>query len=219
MKHLKKFNESVITVDDILDNFAYLNDKLGEPDISKSKFGNSQKWKLCWNLRIDISVLQDAMTLIEKLKSIVEEIDDIISASERFSDYNFNMSLTDELTIEIVPKDTGDDNYEFIHKYEYRSIYLFRNEIERFFNFYGVRVTKMELDPSYNEITETNDLDIHLSHINHEAINRFKSLLNQELEQKADEVEREYGVYGNGTIISITPNEEKAGVELTYKEN
>ena len=217
MKFLKKFNESQINKEDILDNFAYLNDKLGEPRISSSEFANSKKWRLCWNLRIDISILQDAKTLIEKLKSITEEVDDIISASERFSDYNFNMSLTDELIIEIVPKDTGVDSYEFIKGYEFRTLLIYKNEIERFFNSYGVRVTKMDLDSSYNEITETNDLDIYLSHVNHEANNRFRELFSQELEQKADSIDREYYVAsGSSTIISITPNEEKAVIDLVY---
>lgn len=216
MKHLRKFNESIITKEDILDNFAYLNDKLGEAHITTSKFGNSVKWKLVWSLGIDMSVLQDAKNLIQKIKEITEEVDEVISASERFSEYNFNMSLSDRLVIEIVPKDTGETNFKFISKYEYRSLYVYANEIERFFNSYGVRVTKMELDQSYNEITETNDLDIHLSHLNPDAVNRFKELFNQELQAMANEIDREYGVYGNGTIITINPNEEKAGVELTY---
>jgi hypothetical protein len=215
MKHLKKFNESV-SKEDILDNFSFINDKLGQPSISSSKFANSLKWRLRWDLQIDITVLQDAKELIAKLKDITEDIDDVISASDRLGDYNFNMSLGNELVVEIVPKDTGDDTFEFIDKYHFRALYLYKNEIERFFNSYGIRVTKMDLDSNFNEITETNELEIYLSHFNNEANNRFQQLLYNELSQKSEDIDREYEIYSSGNIITIRPEEEKAFVELSY---
>lgn len=216
MKYLRKFFES-ITKEDILDNFSFINDKLGQPSMSSSKFGNSFKWRLRWDLRMDVSELQDAKNLITKLKDITEDIDDVIAASERLGDYNFNMSLSNELVIEIVPKDTGDNTFEFIKKYDSRCLYVYINEVERFFNSYGVRVTKTDADSSHNEISETNELDIYLSHSNNEAINRFKLLFDEEFQQKSEDIDREYYVHGGSTIITITPQEEKAYVDIAYK--
>ena len=72
MKHLRRFFESVgITKEDVLDNFQYITDKLGEPVVYQSKFGEAKKWTLVWNLGLDVTHIQEAHTLINKLKSIV----------------------------------------------------------------------------------------------------------------------------------------------------
>jgi hypothetical protein len=135
MKHLRKFNESFEDEKrDILDNFEFISDKLGEPDCYSSKYGDSKKWSISWNINLDLSVLQEAHQLIEKLKDIVEDIDDVLAASDRLETYNINMSLTDKLKIELVPKDTGDNTFKFIKGYESRSLYVRINEFERFFN-------------------------------------------------------------------------------------
>ena len=89
MKHLKKFNESVEDEKrDILDNFEFISDKFGEPDCYSSKYGDSSKWSMSWNIKLDLSVLQEAHQLIEKLKDIVEDIDDVLAASDRLETYN-----------------------------------------------------------------------------------------------------------------------------------
>ena len=45
MKHLKRFNESKEDEKlDILENFAYITDKLGEPSISSHSYGSGTKW-------------------------------------------------------------------------------------------------------------------------------------------------------------------------------
>ena len=139
MKHLKKFNESVEDEKrDILDNFEFISDKFGEPDCYSSKYGDSKKWSISWNIKLDLSVLQEAHQLIKKLKDIVEDIDDVLAASDRLETYNINMSLTDNLKIELVPKDTGDNTFKFIKGYESRQLYVRINEVERFFNSSGL---------------------------------------------------------------------------------
>ena len=163
MIHLKKFNES--SEEDkreILDNFDYISDKFGEPVVVSSKYGESIKWFISWDIKLNLSVLQEANQLISKLKDIAEDIDDVISASDRLDKFNINMSLTDKLKIELVPKDTGGNTFKFIKGYNGRSIYVIINEIERFFNSKGIRVVKWDNESSFDE-NKTNELEIFLN--------------------------------------------------------
>jgi hypothetical protein len=66
MKHLKRFNESKEDEKlDILDNFAYITDKLGEPAIGSHSYGTGTKWNLSWDIKLDLSVLQEATQLFK----------------------------------------------------------------------------------------------------------------------------------------------------------
>ena len=213
MKHLKKFNES--TEDekrDILDNFEFISDKFGEPDCYSSKYGDSKKWSILWNIKLDLSVLQEAHQLIKKLKDIVEDIDDVLAASDRLETYNINMSLTDNLKIELVPKDTGNNNFKFIKGYESRQLYVRINEVERFFNSRGLRVVKWDNESSYDEGNQTNDLEIVLNKRDNQIMAEFHDLVMAELNLIDD---REYVVRTQGDSIVIYPTEEKSYVEIT----
>jgi hypothetical protein len=77
----------------MIDNFSYLIDTLGDPIISNKNWGDKHKWVIKFNLEMDISIMNNALYVISKLKSIIEDIEDIISASERLSDYYFQMSI------------------------------------------------------------------------------------------------------------------------------
>jgi type VI protein secretion system component VasF len=60
MRHLKKFNESSNIEDtkrDIIDNFSYLIDTLGDPIISNKNWGDKHKWVIKFNLEMDISLM------------------------------------------------------------------------------------------------------------------------------------------------------------------
>ena len=70
------------------------------------------------------------------------------------------MSLTNSLRIELVPKDTGDNTFNFIKGYESRQLYVRINEVERFFNSRGLRVVKWDNESSYDEANQTNKLEI-----------------------------------------------------------
>lgn len=213
MRHLKKFNESVEDEKrDILDNFEFISDKLGEPDCYSSKYGDSKKWSISWNINLDLSVLQEATQLIKKLKDIVEDIDDVLAASDRLETYNINMSLTDKLKIELVPKDSGDNTFNFIKGYESRALYVRINEVERFFNSKGLRVVKWDNESSYDEYNETNDLEIVLNKIDNQVTAEFYSLVMVELNLIDD---REYQVRTQGNSVVIYPNEEKSYIEIT----
>jgi hypothetical protein len=159
MKHLKRFFESTdFSKEDILENFLFITDKLGDPEIYSSKFGNSSKWIIRWDLKIDLSVLQEASELISKLKELTEDIDDVLTAADRIGEYNINMSITDLLILEMVPKDTGNNEFNFIKGYDSRILYVRKNEIERFFNSRGIRIVKWDNESSYNEYNQNNDL-------------------------------------------------------------
>ena len=215
MKHLKKFNESSSEdfKQDILDNFAYISDKFGEPAIGSHSYGKGTKWNLSWDIRLDLSVLQEATKLIQKLKDIVEEIDDVLAASDRLENYNINMSLTNSLRIELVPKDTGDNTFKFIKGYESRALYVRINEVERFFNSRGLRVVKWDNESSYDEGNQTNDLEIVLNKRDNQVTAEFYNLVMAELNPFRDD--REYQVRTQGDSVVIYPNEEKSYVEVT----
>jgi len=215
MKHLKRFNESKEDEKlDILENFAYITDKLGEPAIGSHSYGTGTKWNLSWDIKLDLSVLQEANQLIQKLKDITEEIDDVLSAADRLENYNINMSLTNSLRIELVPKDTGDNNFKFIKEYESRQLYVRINEVERFFNSRGLRVVKWDNESSFDEVNQTNKLEISLNKVDNQVTSEFYRLIMAELNLIKD---RDYQMYVSGNDVVIYPDEEKAYVEVTTR--
>jgi hypothetical protein len=215
MKHLKRFNESKEDEKlDILENFAYITDKLGEPAIGSHSYGTGTKWNLSWDIKLDLSVLQEATQLIQKLKDITEEIDDVLSAADRLENYNINMSLTNSLRIELVPKDTGDNTFKFIKGYESRQLYVRINEVERFFNSRGLRVVKWDNESSFDEVNQTNKLEISLNKVDNQVTSEFYRLIMAELNLIKD---RDYQMYVSGSDVVIYPDQEKSYVEVTTR--
>ena len=201
------------TKEEILENFLYITDKFGDPDIHSSSYGKSKKWIISWNIRLNLSVMQEAEQLISKLKDLTEDIDDVLSAGDRLEDFNINMSLSDKLTIELVPKDTGDDNFKFIKGYESRALYVRINEVERFFNSKGIRIEKWDNESSYDELNQINNLEITLSKRDMESMNQFYWLIMAELNLIDD---RDYQVrVEGGRKMVIYPDDEKAFIEVT----
>ena len=210
MKHLKRFNESKEDEKlNILDNFTYITDKLGEPSVGYHSYGSGTKWNLSWDIKLNLSVLQEANQLIQKLKDIVEEIDDVLSAADRLENYNINMSLTNSLRIELVPKDTGDDSFNFIKRYESRALYVRINEVERFFNSRGLRVVKWDNESSFDEVNQTNKLEISLNKREDGVTAEFYNLVMAELNLIKD---KDYQMYVNCNDVLIYPDEENAFV-------
>lgn len=213
MKHLKKFFESTeIEKEDILENFISISDRFGDPEIYSTNFGSNKKWSLSWNINLDLSVLQEAQQLVKKLKDVTEDIDDVLAASSRLESYNINMSLTNKLKIELVPKDTGDNTFKFIKGYESRQLYVRINEVERFFNSRGLRVVKWNNESSYDELNQTNKLEISLNKMDNQITGEFYRLIMAELNLIKD---RDYQVYVNGNDVVIYPDQEKAFVEVS----
>jgi len=213
MKHLKKFNESLdSTKEQILENFLYITDKFGEPTVKSSNYGTHKKWTLSWNINMNFSVMQNAEELIKKLKDITEDIDDVLAATDRLEDFHCNMSISNNLIIELVPKDTGTEDFKFIKGFESRALYVRINEVERFFNSKGLRVIKWDNESSYSEYSETNDLEIVLNKRDNQIMAEFHDLVMAELNLIDD---REYVVRTQGDSVVIYPNEEKSYIEVT----
>jgi hypothetical protein len=213
MKHLKKFNESLdSTKEQILENFLYITDKFGEPTVQSSNYGTHKKWTLSWNINMNFSVMQNAEELIKKLKDITEDIDDVLAATDRLEDFHCNMSISNNLIIELVPKDTGTEDFKFIKGFESRALYVRINEVERFFNSKGLRVIKWDNESSYSEYSETNDLEIVLNKRDNQIMAEFHDLVMAELNLIDD---REYVVRTQGDSVVIYPNEEKSYIEVT----
>lgn len=213
MKHLKKFNESLdSTKEEILENFLYITDKFGEPTVSSSNYGTHKKWTLSWNINMNFSVMQNAEELIKKLKDITEDIDDVLAATDRLEDFDCNMSISHNLIIELFPKETGSEDFKFIKGYEWRQLYVRKNEVERFFNSKGIRVEKFDNESSYREGYDENYLDIHLSKMDRVILGDFCRMVEDELNQIDD---REYHCEIFGSGVRIFPTEEKSLVELT----
>jgi len=213
MKHLKKFNEGLdSSKEEILENFLYISDKFGQPTIYASNYGSHKKWTLSWNIKMNFSVMQNAEELIKKLKDITEDIDDVLAATDRLEDFHCNMSISDNLIVELVPKDSGSVDFKFVKGYEYRQLYVRKNEVERYFNSKGIRVEKFDNESSYNEYNQSNDLDIYLSKMDRVVLGDFCRMMEDELSQIDD---REYHCEISGRGVKIYPTEEKSYVELT----
>jgi hypothetical protein len=219
MRHLKKFNESSNIEDtkrDIIDNFSYLIDTLGDPIISNKNWGDKHKWVIKFNLEMDISLMNNALDVINKLKSITQDIEDIISASERLSDYYFQMSIKDWLIIEMIPKVEKSESYNFIINQSWREIQLNLVDIEKFFSSNGINLIKKWFDDdSYIEVSEVCASYFKFDKFDDVVFAEFISMFTNETNSKLDseEIDREIVAEYNGdNTIQIYPTEEKTYV-------
>lgn len=214
MKYLKKIFESFdeLSKDEILDNFLSINDELGEPTINTSKYGKLTKWRIVWRLDLNLSHLQPLEIVANRIKNIGELVVDIQSAASRFEDYEINISLSDKLIIEITPKESGDDKFEFIVGYQWRTLNINKSEIERFFRSRGVNILNWE--ETYDEAYEKGDVEIDFSPSDGNALMEFKRIFKQELKLKEEDIDREYLCDLSTNHIIIYSTEEKAYVAL-----
>jgi hypothetical protein len=214
MKHLRKFNESYVedTKSDIIENFSYIIDTLGEPVITNKNWGDKHKWIIKFDLQMDISIMNNALDVIGKLKSITEDIEDIISVSERLSDYYFQMSIKDYLIIEMIPKVEKSENYNFIIGQNWREIQLDSSEIEKFFRSNDINLIKKWIDDdNYIEITETCASYFKFDKFDNTIFAEFIQKFNNEFEEK--EIDRNIVAEYNGdNTIQIFPTDEKTYV-------
>lgn len=218
MKFLRKFNESSSDIkEDILENFMSITDKFGEPRCISTNFGTSTKWTLEWTIQsLDFSMMQPIDDVISNLKRLTQDIDDIVDASSRLTHFDLNMSIGRKLIIELLPKSSGDSDFQFINGYGARTLSLDANDIERFFKSRGVTVSKFDIDSSYSEFNETNDLEIFLNIPNSSAREEFRDLFEAELEIKTRELDinRTFTVNLSTSKVRIQPNEEKTYIDL-----
>ena len=212
MKYLRKYNESTsdFQFEHLMDNFSFINDTIGQPSVSKSKWGDSFKYRLVWDLGINIYELQKPSDVVGKLKTIIENFEDIVSAEERVSDFTIKMSIDhSKLIVEANPVSLGGDNYEFIKGQNWREIILNINELERYLNKNGITIkTKGVVDEV--ETTETTWVDIKTdeipANVRRDLIERF----NDELKSKTGEID-----YNNNGIQQNIDRE----IELNVGQN
>jgi hypothetical protein len=210
MKHLKKFNESIQK--DILDNFSYIIDNLGDPKIDRQKWGNEDKWTFYWDLGLDLTKMNEASKVIEKLNAIVSELEDIISAKERLENYYFQLSLTNKLKVDVIPKETGSEDYDFITGQNQREVKINIIDIERCLASKGIRVTKVHLE--YNDISEMSSIDIQYDGYEYNKFKEFLDLFMSQLNiaHETDKIDRDIDISYGSTQMEIFPLEEKTYV-------
>ncbi len=219
MRHLKKFNESSNIEDtkrDIIDNFSYIIDTLGDPIISNKNWGDKHKWVIKFNLEMDISLMNNALDVINKLKSVTQDIEDIISASERLSDYYFQMSIKDWLVIEMIPKVEKSESYNFIISQSWREIQLNLIDIEKFFSSNGINLIKKWLDDNnYIEVSGNCASYFKFDKFDDAVFAEFISMFTNETNAKLNskEIDREIvAEYDGANTIQIFPTEENTYV-------
>lgn len=216
MKYLKKIFESWNEKDDpvykdLVDCLVYINDKFGQPTIYPTKYGNSNIWNVRWEIKIDFSEFNDAETMISKLRDIVEDIDDVLATGEKLEDFIVDMAIVGtELKLRFTPKDTGDDNYNFIKGQNGRDIKINVTEIARFFGKHGIKVVKVD-DTDYNEISEQSSVTIYLDKEDGVARDEFRDKFNSEKDamKNQDLLDRDFEMSISRKTIDIYPTEEK----------
>jgi len=211
MKHLTRFNESKKDeLQNIEDNFQYINDLFGKPDIKSDKWGEKHKWVFTWDIDFNFTIKNDVSSTIEKLNKIINELEDIIAAKDRLiDDYNLQMSLTDKLVVDVTPNETGNNSYNFIKGGEWRAIFISISEVERFFKSNGFNIVKIKND--YIDGMETQDLVIYLDKITRSIFDDFNKLIIDELDEcyKNNKLDRKFELYREGTKIVMYPENEK----------
>jgi hypothetical protein len=182
-------------------------------------YGKLDKFIFSWKLGLTVFELQNAEEMIAKLKVIVKEIDDITTASYRFTDYNFFMKLDSRLTVEAVPTDSGDDDFKFIIGQNGRTISVDSSEVSRFFSSRGCRVTSMiEKDSDYES-----DITINISGgdqlvtsqnytIKTKAMSDFVSLFN--LEYSKSDMDRSIVASNGAGGVTLYTDDEKTYLEV-----
>ena len=99
-----KLFESVDTIlDEIKDNFANIYDLLGESSIEKKSYGKDSIYTFNWKLNLKLSDYNDITKIVE-FSDIMKEIVDISATKERMSNFDFEVSITDIISVRVLPK-------------------------------------------------------------------------------------------------------------------
>lgn len=219
MKYLKKIFEDKTddpVYKDLLDCLVYINDKFGQPSIYSTKYGNSNVWNVRWEIKMDFTEFNDAETMISKLRDLVEDIDDVLTAGDKLEDYTIDMAITGtELKLRFTPKDAGDDSFNFIVGQDWREIKLNITEITRFFNKNGIKVIKVD-DTDYNEISEQSSVTISFDKSDNVVFADFRQRFEREKKQIEDsgDLDREFEISISHATLHIYPTEEKTYIVI-----
>ena len=216
MKHLKFFNESKELINDIASSFQFINDEYGSPRILTTKYGKEHKFTFGWFLGNSITVIQPIDVILGKVKTLQELLLDVKSASSMFDEYDFNVQIGSSLVVEVVPKLKSEEDFEFIEKYDYRTLRIYKNEIDRFLKSRGAHIYNWE--EKWHDYLESAEVIISINSDADSAAQEFKELFEAELQRKESEIEREYycSVESGSSqiVITITSNDEESNIEL-----
>lgn len=203
MRHLKKYKIFESSDDsfyqDLLDNFSYITDNLGEPHIDKIKWANSFKWIFSWNLGINLNEFHSPTEIVNKLNIILTDFEDVVSAESRIEDHEVKMLITNErLKVSITPLDTGDSNYEFIKRQDGRDIIINVSDIERYLKSKGISVKNIEED--YQESLQMSKIHIETSEILRGEADELKGMFEDEVRSKYIRLQSGYPDPDSGKI-------------------
>lgn len=217
MKHLKFFNESKKLINDIASNFQFINDEYGSPKILTAKYGKEHKFTFGWFLGNSITAIQPIDITLKKIKTLHDLLLDVKSASSMFDEYDFNVQIGLNLVVEVVPKLKSEEDFEFIEKYDYRTLRIYKNEIDRFLKSRGAHIYNWE--EKYDDYLESAEVIISINSDSISAAEQFREMFEAELQLKQSEIEREYycSIDSEGSsqiFITITSNDEKSNIEL-----
>lgn len=216
MKHLKFFNESKKLINDIASSFQFINDEYGSPKILTAKYGKEHKFTFGWFLGNSITAIQPIDVTLKKVKTLHDLLLDVKSASSMFDEYDFNVQIGLNLVVEVVPKLKSEEDFEFIEKYDYRTLRIYKNEIDRFLKSRGAHIYNWE--ETWDDYINSAEVIITINSDADSAAQEFKELFEAELQRKESEIEREYycSVESGSSqiVITITSNDEKSNIEL-----
>jgi hypothetical protein len=154
--------------------------------------------------------------MISKLRDLVEDIDDVLTAGDKLEDYTIDMAIAGtELKLRFTPKDAGDDSYKFIVGQEWREIKLNITEITRFFNKNGIKVIKVD-DTDYNEISEQSSVTISFDKSDNVVFADFRQRFEREKKQMEDsgDLDRPFEISISHGTLHIYPEEEKTYIVI-----
>jgi hypothetical protein len=140
MKHLINFFEKI----EIIDNLQYIIDSLGEPEISKDNWGD---YEILFKLNIDLYEPTNVKEFVSYLKSIVSDIDDLLSMSKNMEKFDIKVSFSSShLVISLVNRNK---NYKFLK--EKANVIIF--DSDSVFNFFKTNKIGVSLSQASDRIS------------------------------------------------------------------
>lgn len=220
MKHILKykiFESDDQILDELIDNLSFISDELGQPTVSKNLYDRDNKkymYNFRWDLKFNITHNNNIKTL-EEFHKILTELMDISSAQERMGEYDFEVSIANNINLVVIPKSKSSSEYKFIKGQNWREFQLNKIDIVRFFKDRGISVMKTEED--YQEAAEICSVNIEVS--DGSSTEEFKELFMSEFKYRSrdgGDLDREVTISSknNGKSIEVYPMDEKTFVVI-----
>lgn len=205
-------SESEDILDELKDNLANIYDILGEAKIDKKLYDDKNFiYVFTWNLNLKLSDFNDITKIVE-FSDIMKEIVDISATKERMSNFDFEVSITDKISVRVLPKSEKSDAYKFIIGQEWREVKINKVQIIKFFRDRGNSILDIKVDDDEN--SDVSGVNIKLS--NNNSMDEFVSMFNLEAESAYDNgdiknggINRDIFAESRNGYIRIDTNDEK----------